>query len=311
MKASLALLIVFAVLLSALSVFLYVENSRLRRELQSLRAAYNTLLAEYDELRSSYEHLSSEYESLQGEFFTLKSTYEYLREEHERFIEGYSKLRENILGRTFYKPESWPEKIDYKSSEVAYATSAALKAWYYGANPYSKIYGWIKDHIEYNYDTPVPILPSEPWEELKWRSSYWKKASETVNDGYGDCEDLAILAAAMVLNYWLTRKGTTYIIWVVVITGPTAGHAFTIIPVQGGKVIILDPAGSKITGLDLWIYRIVEPEDIGEAITEYVEEWEKHGHYFDTVYAVFNHKEYMILDMSIHEFIKWLYEQTT
>ena len=115
----------------------------------------------------------------------------------------------------------------------------------------------------------------------------------------------------MILNYWIIEYNRTYLLWVVLARGPGYGHAFTIIPVKGGKVIIIDPAGSSITGLDLWIFRIVVPEDIRTALNSYFNEWKRHGCYFNKIYAVFNNEKYEILNMSIDEFIEWLYKQTT
>ena len=317
MKAFLASLIILAVLLSGLAAYLFIENTKLQRELQDLKSKYDGLTSKYNELRLNYEDLSKKYSDLHEEYSALKADYEKLstmyqdlRKQYDLFLTGYAKLRKEVLERTFLDPEGWPSKIDYKDPEVFSATAKALDVWWYGVSPYSRIYGWVKDNIKYNYDTPLLILPNNSWEEAPWFADYWKKASETLEDGYGDCEDQAILVAAMVLNYWLIKYNTTYAIWVVLITGPAAAHAFTIIPIQGGKIIILDPAGSQITGLDLWIYKIVEPKDIYEAITNYIREWREQGYYFDKVYAVFNHKEYKILNMNIYEFIKWLYEQT-
>ena len=204
--------------------------------------------------------------------------------------------------------------IDYMSPEVTQAVTEAMGSWL--GNPYTKIYNWIKGHISYNYDTPLIVPASQnstnPYYTCR---NYVQYASETVELGHGDCEDQAILTAAMVLNYWVRYYNTTYKIYVVRVRGHShgepVGHAFTLIPVKGGKVIILDPAGSLITGLDLWIFRIVEPKDIREAITSYVNAWKSSRIYWYRVYAVFDQDDYIELDMSIDEFIKWLYQQAT
>lgn len=209
--------------------------------------------------------------------------------------------------------ETWPKYINYLSTEVTDAVTQAMKAIY--GNPYTKIYNWIKDNIRYNYDTPL-IVPaslnsSTPYYTI---GNYIQYASETIKLGYGDCEDQAILAAAMVLNYWLRTYNTTYKIYVVLVSGYSngepVGHAFTVIPVHGGKVIILDPAGQKITGADLLIFRVVQPEDIRTAITNYVNAWNNHGYSITEVDAVFDQYTYRTLNLNIPEFIGWLYDQS-
>ena len=321
-KAGLAALTILFIVFLGSTAYLFMENLRLKseievlnNELSNLKANYDELSRKYDSLAAKYNELQTNHSSLKAMFETLSSKYFKLNEKYSKFVKGYSFLREEILDRAGDLSYTWSKKIDYTSPEVTQAVDEALGKWWWGINPYSKIYSWVRKNVKYNYDTGIPILPNNTWESVSWRRDYWKYASETAKDRWGDCEDQAILVAAMVLNYWLRSYNKTYSIWVVLILGhdmlgKPAGHAFTIIPVQGGKIIILDPAGESITGLDLWIYRIVEPKDIYEAITSYVKEWENSGTYWTKVYAVFNHKEYKILNVNIYEFIKWLYEQT-
>jgi len=54
----------------------------------------------------------------------------------------------------------------------------------------------------------------------------------------------------------------------------------------------------------------LRPKPIDSALKEYVDAWRAGGYYFYGVRGVFNEREYLILDMSIDEFIGWLYEQT-
>ena len=146
------------------------------------------------------------------------------------------------------------------SPEVTQAVTETMKSWL--ENPYTKIYNWIKGHISYSYDTPLiipaPLNLTRPYYTCR---NYVQYAGETVELGHGDCEDQAILTAAMVLNYWVRYHNTTYKIYVVRVRGYShsepASHAFTLIPVKGSKAIILDPAGSLITGLDLWKFNSI------------------------------------------------------
>ena len=313
MKLLLALLIIIIVLFSSLTAYMFIENTELKRELQGLKSKYGELKSKYDELTGKYnklymdyEDLSSKYSELHEEYSALKADYEKLstmyqglRKEHELYVIAYENVRKTILSRTNLNPESWPEKIDYLSPEVSKAVHEAAKSWF--GTIYSKIWNWIRENIRYVEDVELPIPPETPGEPVGFVHDYWRKASETLKAGAGDCEDQAILAAAMILNYWQTTFGKTYAIWCVFIEGPGGAHVFTIIPVKGGKAVIVDPVGP------------VEPveKNIEEAILEYMEAWKQQGQHYNKVYAVFNHKEYKILNMNIYEFIKWLYEQTT
>jgi len=73
--------------------------------------------------------------------------------------------------------------------------------------------------------------------------------------------------------------------------------------------MIIDPAGAQRTGDNSWVFRIVEPEDIERALTEYVKIWQDLGVEWDRVEAVFNQHEYIELNMDIDAFVKWLYKQ--
>jgi len=100
-------------------------------------------------------------------------------------------------------------------------------------NPYAEIYYWIRSHVSYNYDTPI-IIPNPS----RFLDAYFKVynhvqyAGETAKLKRGDCEDQAILAAAMILNCWLRTEGKTRPIYVVIINGwndsVPVTHAFTI-----------------------------------------------------------------------------------
>ena len=287
--------------------------STLSTNYTSLKSSFNTLKEEYEGLKRSYNELLTNYSRLSSSYNALSKSFELLKTQYYDVLKRYDLIYTVIRDRAGLM-DTLPKYIDYLSPEVSNAVTEAMKAWL--GNPYTKIYNWVKSHVRYNYDTPLivpnPINSSTPYFTF---SNYVQYASETASLGRGDCEDQAILVAAMVLNYWLRTENKTYLIYVVIIAGYEKGgkgaaHAFTLIPIKGGKVIILDPAGSLITGLDLWIFRIVEPKDIYEAIKGYVDTWRNYGIHWTKIAAVFNQNTYERLDMSIDQFIKWLYEKT-
>jgi len=306
LKALVIGLVIITLLTAGVASYVFVQLEDLRVEYAVLKRSYASLNSTYNRLREDYNSLMSKYEALSHSYNELLTNYSTLSNRYE-LIYAYTRDRAGLM-------DTLPKYIDYLSPEVSNAVTEAMKAWI--GNPYTKIYNWVKSHVRYNYDTPLvvpnPISSTASYTAIR---NYVQYASETVRLGRGDCEYQAILVAAMVLNYWLRTEGKTYLIYVVIVRGhekssEPAGHAFTVIPVKGGKIVILDPAGSQITGLDLWVFRIVEAKDIYVAIKDYVNNWANIGIHWTRVEAVFNQNTYERLDMSIDQFIAWLYEIT-
>ncbi|GAI84324.1 unnamed protein product, partial [marine sediment metagenome] len=76
-----------------------------------------------------------------------------------------------------------------------------LKMW----NDITGLYNWIMNYIDYSLDTPLPILPitsiGKLFGTLLWIEEYWRLPEETIKDGMGDCEDMAVLLTSMIINY--------------------------------------------------------------------------------------------------------------
>ena len=107
------------------------------------------------------------------------------------------------------------------------------------------MYDWVVGNIKYSYDSRLPALPVIPdLSQLSWRKDYWRTPSETLEDKTGDCEDMAILLASMIRNYTQSR----YSCWVIIWHSEESGHAAVAIPVTGGNLAILDPAGNQTIG---------------------------------------------------------------
>jgi len=115
-KASLILLLVICML----TVFLaqsYLENTRLKVELEELQTKHASLQSEYNDLQTNYTILQSEYvalntsllkvlsdyTSLMGEYKELNSSYQQLLAEYSYYIEGYNALlqRYRTLNSTY------------------------------------------------------------------------------------------------------------------------------------------------------------------------------------------------------------------
>jgi hypothetical protein len=140
-----------------------------------------------------------------------------------------------------------------------------------------------------------------------WVEDFWRFPNETLADKHGDCEDQAILLTSMIRCYFKYCVGTLYRAYAMCIGGPseTASHLAVVIPVAGGEIAILDPAGMYVTGLELFLTRWVTARPVEEAINDYLRYWQNSGYAFTQVCYVFNEATYKSFN-SLSEFISWI-----
>jgi len=281
---------------------LRTNYSRLKAAYSGVVAQLNTLSRKYSALESNYSALSEKYYALHDEYLRLARNYTSLTSKYSALRARYSNLLtaiEALMNATRERgglDDSFkPNYIDWWSTPVEEAVKS-INFNAYG-DPYRAIYDWIITHVTYNYDTPEVIITS-PNATYEWRSDYYQYASETLSNGYGDCEDQAILAAAMVEAYWHWKYGETYLVYVAEVIvkygSIEGGHDFLIIPFQGGYAAIIDPAAH--------VY--IPPTKTLTALQEYerVAGWK-----ITYVYGAFNLNEYYHLrTSSLQEFAQWL-----
>ncbi len=170
-----------------------------------------------------------------------------LKAERDRVVEGYASLREQInlrLGigqdcQSFITPDD-PE-ISAKVLEITGGYSEE-KLWKH----YARLFQWIMKNIKYSLDSPVPVLPESVDGTLEWEEDFWRAPVETIKDGTGDCEDIALLLASMLLNYNQRR----YPAWIVGVksTGPQPrAHMAVAIPSKNNQFSFFDIPGRYYT----------------------------------------------------------------
>jgi hypothetical protein len=160
---------------------------------------------------------------------------------------------------------------------------------------YRDLYFWVRDNITYNYDTPLPILPLTPSGTINWAGEYWRMPRETIEAGVGDCEDMALLLSSMSKSY----NNEQYKIWTIGIMSEEGGHMAVAIPVVGGNLVILDPAGNYYSSSSGYI--------VSKSISQAINEWLQHWSYqMPNAYVdfVFDNKFYETFN-STSEFIAW------
>ncbi len=128
------------------------------------------------------------------------------------------------------------------------------------------IFRWITQNITYSPDTYTPLMPESPTASLSWVEEFWRTPEETLRDKTGDCEDLTMLLASMLLNY---NEGR-YSVWVIVMGNDSESHIGVAVPVAGKMLTIMDPTVFYITGPNCYI---LSSRDIDIAVNDWLSHW--------------------------------------
>jgi hypothetical protein len=272
------------------------QYSTLQSSYESLQRQYSALTASYNTLSSSYTTLQSERNSLAQKITTMNTNFASLVATIElRTLAGSNSTQFITIDDPTIRSLVYQVTGGYDGSNADF--------W----NDLGNLQGWVVQHISYTYDTYTPVITGslEYGLSVSWRNDFWRFPTETVNDGHGDCEDMAILLTTMVRSYFKYYVGTLYNAYAMELTGPGPGHVAVVIPVAGGKIVILDPAGKFITGLELFVTRWIIARPAADAMNDYFSYWSAQGYTFTRVYAVFNESVYRTFS-TLSEFITWI-----
>ncbi|NJE47337.1 hypothetical protein E3E35_07980 [Thermococcus sp. GR7] len=263
------------------------------------------------ELEDELAELRNKYNSLQ---YTLQD-YQTMEANYEKYYE---------FSRKYFVLQDFLESVLTSDQELALKPHvlAAVSKPEYTANSLADLTKYVADHVEYAQDQPVPLPPSP--EELKYGSYHPRTApnvfllpSETIEKGYGDCDDINTLLAAMVKVYFKDVYGHDYTVLLVAgFRESGSGHLFVMVPVKGGKLAILDASGSPYwTGksiLDsLFGSDAAEAKPVREAWDEYMD---RLGSPFDKVevyYIDFYGDARKMFEGNPSEMLDWLEDYTS
>jgi hypothetical protein len=220
-----------------------------------------------------------------------------------QMLDEYSDLRTQVnvrFGQTgdsqkFITPDN--AKVVAKALAVAGNNSEDLNERWRG---YKSLYQWVVSNIKYTKDSYSAYLPSQLGGEVQWSQECWRMPEETLADMAGDCEDMAVLLASLISSY----NKEHYIVWTILIRNESQGHAAVAIPVAGGKLTILDPAGNYYTGYREWW---LQSYDINQAVNDWLAYWtpDMPGAKVTFVFSNDFYQEFP----STGEFIDWAKEQ--
>jgi len=307
------------------------EADQLQREVNSLRANITLLEENITRLQAliemhkrNEETLKKVKAELENELFELRSKYQSLQltlQDYQTMEANYEKYYE--FSKKYFILQDFLESVLTYDQEVALKpyVQAAVSSPEYIGNSLADITRYVADHVEYAQDQPVPLPPSPG--ELKYGSYYPRTApnvflppADTIEKGYGDCDDINTLLAAMVKVYFKDVYGHDYAVYLV--TGyreSGSGHLFVMVPVKGGKLVILDASGSAYwTGKSFWDSLFgsdaAEAKPVRDAWREYMD---RIGSPFDEVevyYIDFYGDARKLFDGTPAEMLSWLEENT-
>ena len=263
--------------------------------------------AELDTTETQLEATKAELDTTETQLEATKTRLEAAENERIQMLNHYSNLREQInmrLGhgqdaQSFITPND--PVISARVSEITGGYSQDVNEFW---RDYERLYRWVTRNIEYSYDSSTPILPKIMSGTLTWSSGFWRMPTETLKDETGDCEDMAVLLASMLLNYNEER----FAVWAVGIETSSpepARHIALAFPVKGNQLTILDPAGNYYSrdylGGSLRSY------DVAVAVNRWLSHWAKDMPGAQ-IYVAFSN-EFRREFSSTEEFINWVHER--
>ena len=222
-----------------------------------------------------------------------------VKNENTQMLNQYSDLRKQInlrLGQgqdsqEFITPDN--DKVTAKADEIAGVYSEDNNELW---RDYERLYRWVINNIKYSYDSYLPVIPAIISNNLTWVKEFWRMPVETLEDEVGDCEDMAVLLASLMLSY----NNQDFSVWAIELKNEDSAHLAVAFPVSGNNLVILDPAGNYYTGhWNLYLQSF----DINRAVNDWLSHWAQKipsAH----ISGVFSNKLYREF-ASTDEFINW------
>jgi len=275
----------------------------LSSQYDSLNSQYLSLQASYDTLNSSYNELDYSYDLLNASYASLQSEFDELYDSYNTVASDYFAIRYQLNQRSqHYDLEHF---ITPNDTAVQQTINDVTGGW---SNPsdwdeywtdIDALYDWVVANIPYNYDGLFPVLPSIMSGDVEYKAEMWQFPNETLTVKRGDCEDMAILLCSLVRGYSQEHWAEC-----ILIMSSSSGHAAVQIPVSGGKLSILDPAGHYHTSS----LGQLASKDISTEITNWLDYWKPQMGTDVRVYLVFS--DYMDQTFaSTNAYTSWMYNR--
>ena len=235
------------------------EHAKLKESYQLITANYTSLKEKYDSLRKNYQLLEDDYrllkesyQRLAENYTSLKEDYEQLMAEYENVTAGYEHLEANLSGikrnlelireRILLPPDFFPTILKQSMSFSVLTLTREKLGLSKDMNPEfkaRKIMEWIIRNTQYLQDDYHQYIVGS---RLATRNDFASAPNETLSRRGGDCEDLAILAYAMLKS----MLGEDEAVYLIAVTNGDMAHA-AVLYKSRDKFIVIDPAMNYVT----------------------------------------------------------------
>ncbi len=276
--------------LEASKAFLQSQYDSLQASYATLQSSYSTLQTTHTTLQGNYAALSSQYDTLKSGVDTglasLSADYNKLKKDYDDLstmvsnnvygTPGDTQILNNFktlsLAVRSLNSTLWAYCNEVNSFKNTLTTAEVLKMettvrsiigsstndW---AN-YQRIYEYITANVKYVYDIEFPYIGYYSYQDVNGvryltnfkvatMDNYVQRPDFTLQYKQGDCDDQAALEFAMLRYYNKYIVGTDYNLYLTELDfSDGSSHVAVFMPVTGGKLTILDPAGNYLTTTD-------------------------------------------------------------
>ena len=235
------------------------EKSNLDKQYKELSDNYVILEDERDNLLTLYSVIQNNYDSLEENYndleFDYETTFGYLSD-LTRDVKNFNELLYTycVIPECFERVLNNIEvnKINEKVSDV---TKNTQEYW----TAYERIYYYINNNINYVSDVEFPYISYNRYITIEGQEvnkgfntdsilNYIQTPDFTIEYEQGDCDDQAVLVYAMIKNYERNIYGSEFRLFFACLEFKDGvAHACVFLPVEGGHLCIIDPAGHYLT----------------------------------------------------------------
>jgi hypothetical protein len=228
------------------------DLDQLQEEYEALQASYTQKEADYNNLYSMYVSVSAQRDWLQSDLDTKEG---YLKDVSTDISELYDTLRSYSQTEDSFHRVLCSEELDKIGATVTQLTDPSKDTWY----NYQRLWDYVDDNIAYAYDIEFPMISTYRYITIdgvkcytefnvETHTNYIQTPEFTLTKKQGDCDDHAILLYGMMRYYLRHIYGTVYSCYIAFITYTDGeAHLAVFLPIQGGTMCILDPAGNYAT----------------------------------------------------------------
>jgi hypothetical protein len=253
----------------------------------TLQSSYGNLQATYTNLQGDYAVLSSQYNtfksSVDSGFASLSTDYVKLQKDYDdlstmisnnvygtpgdtQMLNNYKKLTFAVqrLNSTLwyycnevssFRNTLTMAEVMKMETTVRSVVGSSTDIW---AN-YQRIHEYIASNVKYVYDIEFPYISYYSYINVNGVryltdfnvgtiDNYVQRPDWTLQYKQGDCDDQAALEFAMLRYYNKYIVGTDYKLYLAELNfSDSTSHVSVFMPVTGGKLTILDPAGNYLT----------------------------------------------------------------